>query len=347
MSSKAPWLFAGILFLLICSSASLAHDVLWESYIEAGKKSFQQSQYAEAEELFLAALKEAENLGSNDPRLATSLHSLAVVYQYENKYDQALNLYRKALEINERTLGKEHPQVAGILNDLAMLSLSQGKYAEAESLFKRAITINEKAYGKENRDLACNLNNLGLVYRAMGKNALAGTLFQRALTIREKAPESEQQDVAQSLYNLAELYLSQGNCSKAEPLFQKAFAIWNKTLGPQNPMVAEILKNYRELLRQTCSEDETAKVAAQIQAFHAKDVVPASMAESIKNEPGTAATERFKYLAPAKGKTYHCPGCNLIKNVSTAKLRKFSSAEEARRAGYRPCPHCQNLPDSM
>lgn len=344
MSSRSLWLFAGILLPLICASVSLANDILWESYIEAGKKSFQQSRYAAAEELFSAALKEAENLGSNNPRIATSLHSLAVVYQYEGKYDQALKLYRRALEINERTLGKEHPQVAGILNDLAMLYLSQGKYAKAESLFKRAITINEKTYGKENRDLASNLNNLGLVYRAMGKNALAGTLFQRALTIREKAPESEQQDVAQSLYNLAELCLSQGDCSKAEPLFQKAFAIWNKTLGPTNPMVAEILKNYRKLLRQTRREEEAAKVAARIQAFPAKDIVPASMAGSIKK--GTA-TERLKYLAPASGKAYHCPGCNLIKNVSTAKLRKFSSAEEAHQAGYQPCPHCQNLPNSM
>lgn len=346
MSSKAPWLFAVILFLLFCSAPS-AHDILWESYIEAGKKSFQESNYAEAEELFLAALQEAENSGPNAPCLPASLHSLAIVYQYEGKYNRALNHYKRALEIYERTLGKEHPKVAGILNDLAMLYLSQGKYAKAESLFKRAITINEIASGKENRELACNLNNLGLVYRAMGKNALAETLFQRALTIREKAPESEHQDVAQSLYNLAELYLSQGDSPKAEPLFQKAFAIWNKTLGSQHPMVAECLKNYHELLRQTRRGGEAAKIAAQIPAFPAKEVAPASMTESIKNDHGTA-TERRKYLAHTEGKkTYHHSDCFLIKNAPPDKLRKFSSAEEALRAGYQPCPRCQNLPDLM
>ena len=111
-------------------------------------------------------------------------------------------------------------------------------------------------------------------------------------------------------------------------------------------MVIEVLKNYRTLLHQTRLQNGPVKVESRLPAFSPKDVVPVSATKNEKNVFGRPA-EKLKYVAPENGKVYHNPGCNLIKNVSSKKMRKFSSAEEARRAGYFPCPHCQNLPDTM
>ncbi len=58
-------------------------------------------------------------------------------------------LYRRALEIYEKSLGKDHPDVAKSLNNLALLYYAQGKYDEAEPMYRRALEIYEKSLGKD------------------------------------------------------------------------------------------------------------------------------------------------------------------------------------------------------
>ncbi len=97
--------------------------------------------------MFLAALKEAEKFGEQDPRLATSLNNMAELYRIRGEYAEAELLIQRALAIREKALGPEHPYVAPSLNNLAALYRDQGKYAEAEPLYQRALAIREKALG--------------------------------------------------------------------------------------------------------------------------------------------------------------------------------------------------------
>ena len=111
----------------------------WESYNDAGLEAQEQARYAEAEELFLEAFKEAEKFGEQDRRLATSLNNLALLYSERGRYAEAEPLYQRALAIYQEALGLEHPDLATSLNNLADLYSAQGRYAEAESLYQRAL----------------------------------------------------------------------------------------------------------------------------------------------------------------------------------------------------------------
>ena len=142
-----------ILAMLVALSAltACAQDP-WEEYIEAGTEAQKQARYAEAEDLFLEALKEAEKFGDpQDPRLATSLNNLASLYREQGKFPEAEPLHQRALAIREKALGPEHPDVGQSLNNLALLYHNQGKYAEAEPLYQRALAIWEKALGPRPR----------------------------------------------------------------------------------------------------------------------------------------------------------------------------------------------------
>ncbi len=57
----------------------------WETYIQAGDNAYAQVDYAEAEKQWLAALKEAEKFGPQDPRLATTLNNLGELYRIQRK----------------------------------------------------------------------------------------------------------------------------------------------------------------------------------------------------------------------------------------------------------------------
>ncbi len=127
--------------------AASAQETRWDSIMADAAKAYQQADYAQAEKLLLAALKEAEKFGEQDPRLAASLNNLAALYDTQGKYAQAEPLYRRALAIREKVLGPEHPAVATSLNNLAGLYYAQGKYTQAEPLFQRALAIREKTLG--------------------------------------------------------------------------------------------------------------------------------------------------------------------------------------------------------
>jgi len=242
----------------------------WEKNISAGRKAVQQVDYAEAERLFLAALEEAEKLGLQDPRLATSLLALGEVYHFQGRHAQAEPLYQRSLAIREKSLGPEHPDVAGSLNDLALLYEDQGRSTAAESLYKRAIAIWENTLGPEHPNVAGSLHNLAELYRAQERYAEAEPLYQRALTIQEKALGPEHPNLAGALHSLAEVNRAQGKYAEAEPLYKRAIAIWEKSLDPEHPVLAMFLKNYASLLRKMNREPEAKRLEARAQAIRAK-----------------------------------------------------------------------------
>ena len=243
---KYGW--GGVAFCFLLAGATVnAQPTSWEMSMAAGQEAYDQARYDEAEESFLAALKEAETFEPEDSRLATSLNNLAMLYYSQGNYGEAEPLYQRALAIWEKARGPEHPNLALGLNTLAALYFTQGKYGEAEPLLQRALAIAEKALGPEHPNVATSLNNLAAIYFTQGKYGEAEPLYKRALAIWEKGLGPDHPDVATSLNNLAALYRNQGKYGEAEPLYQRAIAIQEKALGPDHPKVATSLNNLAAL----------------------------------------------------------------------------------------------------
>ena len=149
-SGKRRWLLVGLLCLgLWPVVAASAQETRWDSIMAGAARAYQQADYAQAEKLLLAALKEAEKFGEQDPRFATSLNNLAELYRAQGKYAQAEPLYRRALAIREKALGPEHPNVAAVLENYADLLRKMKRDAEAEKMEARAQAIRAK-HAQEN-----------------------------------------------------------------------------------------------------------------------------------------------------------------------------------------------------
>jgi CHAT domain-containing protein/Tfp pilus assembly protein PilF len=204
----------------------------------------QQGKFTEAIPVAEEAVRVAEAIfGPEDPKVATSLGILAMMYRVQDRYADADPLYKRALAIREKALGPDDPDVAASLKDLAGLYCHQGRYADAEPLYKRALTINEKTYGPEHLIVATSLDGIADLYRIQGRYADAEPLDKRSLAIREKTLGPDHPDVATSLNALAHLYFEQGQYAEAEPLLKRALAIVEKMFGPDHPNVASSLNN--------------------------------------------------------------------------------------------------------
>jgi len=165
----------------------------------------------------------------------------------QGKYQEAIPIAERAVEMAKRVRGPEHSETADALNNLGLLFKKTRDYAKAEPLYREALQIRHKVLGSEHLDTATSLNNLGLLYKDMGEYAKAEPLLQEALRIYQQVLGKDHPSTAMSLDNLASLYRVMGEFAKAEPLLQEALRIRQKTLGSEHPDTAVSLNNLGEL----------------------------------------------------------------------------------------------------
>lgn len=162
------------------------------------------------------------------------LNNKAIDLYNQAKYDEGLQVAKKALEVAEQKYGNDHANIATSLNTLASFYDSKKEYDQAESLYKKALKIQEKVLDSNNPDTAITLNNLAYLYYSKKLYDEAEPLYKRALDIRDKNFK-DNIDVANSLNNLATLYHMQHRDLEAKPLFERLVDIQKKNLGNSHP----------------------------------------------------------------------------------------------------------------
>ncbi len=159
------------------------------------------------------------------------------------KFDNAIEVANRALEIRQKSFGPDHVDVARTLIALGTIYLTKGDLARATGYFRRAEETISKISGLETLDYAEILHGLAGVAFNKGELEKAEQLNLRSLSIREKVAGHESVSVANSLFNLAMLYRVLNDFSKSEQHYLKALAVREKLLGPDHADVARLLNN--------------------------------------------------------------------------------------------------------
>ena len=217
-------------------SVSFSDDDQVEKYLSLFGAEFRLGRYPQAE----AALVTAREIQPDNPLV---LVYLGQTLGLEAKYQDAEQVVRLALAIDERAFGADCFRVASALNNLAAIYDDQGRYAEAEPVYRRSLDMQEKLQGARDQELARALNNLATLYSHEAKYAEAEPLLKRAIAMDEKTLGPNHPDLATHLSNLAEIYDQQGRYTEAEPLLKRALAIIEAELGPDHPDFAFALNN--------------------------------------------------------------------------------------------------------
>ena len=205
--------------------------------------------------LLAIVLAATTNAQTTSPALqeATKLNvQVAQLYQ-QNKFDEALPLAKRVVEIREKELSQNDQLLAVSHLNVAYIYRAKQKYYDAEQSFRRALKVEEKRLGKEHPDLYDLYVNLGWVCHAQAKSSEAEDLFKQATAIKEKQRGTEHKEVADALVNLAAYYQKIGKPSKSLPIYQRMLTIREKAFG-------EISKEYKDTLEQcACATEQNAK----------------------------------------------------------------------------------------
>ncbi len=126
-----------------------------------------------AESLLESASAEAARTPDRPLRHAAVLERLAQVAQSRGHYDDAVDLYRRALQQYEQTLGAEHPKLAELLGTVGWALDLAGRPREARATFERSVAVVEASVGSGHPRVAAPTTGLALLDSREGDPARA------------------------------------------------------------------------------------------------------------------------------------------------------------------------------
>jgi tetratricopeptide (TPR) repeat protein len=190
-----------------------------------------------------------EKLRQNDlttEQKANVFNRLGIVYRNLERYDEAKEMYEKALTLR-KTLAKENPDkynldLAWTYNNLGVLYKKLNLLKESERMHHKAFSLRkalvEKDADKYTFYVTCSMHNLGELYSGMHETDKAKKFFESSIKIRRKLlplhPEKYLPALATSLHDLATLYVETNNTIEARKLFNEALS-YRITLEKDNP----------------------------------------------------------------------------------------------------------------
>jgi len=173
---------------------------------------------------------------AEDPQLQVDLlDDFGEIRVGQNRFDDALALFERALPLAERTYGPEHPAVAETLLNLATIAVYQERPKVAEDHLARAIAIFERHVETEGLALANALGGLSYVRSTQGRPQEAVDLSRRALEVWRTYGKAGDKGLDVALHNLATQLTNLGRDEEAEPLIRESIAVREADYGPDNP----------------------------------------------------------------------------------------------------------------
>lgn len=191
-----------------------------------------------------AAAAQGTPAASGEQAEAARLNAEVLRLYREEKYDDALPLARRVLELREKTLGPDDLSVAGALNNLAAIYTRKGKGGEAESLLRRSLAIAEKRPGADSDFAADVVGQLGRLRLEARDYKEAEPLLQRALRTKEKVHGAGGASLVPVLFNLTDLHFLRGEPVSAYASLDRALSILKTQPPRKDASTASRLKTY-------------------------------------------------------------------------------------------------------
>ncbi len=149
------------------------------------------------------------------------------LYQ-QRKYDEALKLAQRILQIKEKEFGSQHLEYASALADLATIELASGKMKSGEKTMRQAISIYESKTDltKEKAlELAEIFELIGFMKYRNEKPKDAVAEYRHALELKEKYTGTESIETSNTLWHLGNMYLAAGDYQSSFVFYERVVKI--------------------------------------------------------------------------------------------------------------------------
>jgi TonB family protein len=225
---------------------------------------------AQARTIPTAVQNEAPKPAQETPELieAHKLSAEAVKLYNRRKFDEALPLAKRVVELREKVLGKDDKLIGDAYNNLGAIYMGKKDYRESESAFRKALEIYQKNLGENSPKLLFTISNLGWATYANANLVGAKELFKRSVTINEVNSGQESAAVIQPLYTLAEFCQRTGQYDEAVAYYKRVLAVMEKA-GAVNKELAYVAERCACVLTISKKPEEAVEFRNRARALHA------------------------------------------------------------------------------
>ena len=206
---------------------------------QIGRAEEKLGHFSDAEAALLRAKEVFDRfLPKGDPQLINVRIDLGTVWTDQERFDEAEQIYKSALELEPQLIGPTTGWRSALLASLGRTYLEQARYADAEPLLREAVKLEEAAGQERTKFLGPRLAELAAILRRENRYAEAEAALLRVLAL--KPPEL---DRAAALNSLGVLYSDVEQHEKAETVLKEALEIRTKALPANDFSTAETLGN--------------------------------------------------------------------------------------------------------
>lgn len=184
----------------------------------------QRGQYDKAE----IAYKNVTRLSDSKSRTeAVSLANFGLLYQSQNKYEDAIKSFQLALTINTELDNKDG--VASNSENLAGLHRTQKDFDQAEQYYQRALGVYQSS-GLTAKQIEIH-SALGSLYQSQQQSELALAEYEKALSLNQANPNKR---FSAGLYsNMGILAQQKNELDRAEEYFNQSLTLFQEIENPQ------------------------------------------------------------------------------------------------------------------
>lgn len=220
------------------AAASGRFDPDWHLQAQAkcGRMLMLRGDHNTARAYLLQSLQLSTELhGELSPQTSYRLLDMACLLSDLGQYDEAEEMYRKALRLQEAAFGADGEGLMETVYSYGVLLREMGRFAESVAVLERALALQQRRLGPQHLATLQTLVQLATVQERCGSRDVAEDLHKQALQGMERALGPDHVDVSRCCNNLAALYSSQKRFGEAEALLYRAIAIRQRVLGATHP----------------------------------------------------------------------------------------------------------------
>ncbi|KAK6356082.1 hypothetical protein TWF718_000456 [Orbilia javanica] len=189
--------------------------------------------------------------------LFDAMDHIALVFENQGKYGEALQWYEQALTGKEKVLEKDHPLIFPTVHHVAMVFDKQSKYDKAMQWYERALAGYQKTLNYSG--VVGVIHNIALAFRNQGKDDEAMYYYGLALAGKEIILGKDHPAVFLTVHNIAVVLRDQGKYDEAMRWYERALAGCEKTLGKDHPSTLNTVNNIAIVFANQAKYDEAMR----------------------------------------------------------------------------------------